>query len=350
MFFASDNSSAAHPNVIDAMARANSGYVGSYGADPIMDEVRQKIRDLFEAPEAAVYLVSTGTTANALSIATFCPPWGAVYCHKNAHLEEDECGAPEFYSGGAKLVLIDGDDAKMSPDSLRHAVKFTARAGVHNVQRGMLSITNVTENGAVYTPAEVAELTAIAKQENLPVHMDGARFANAIVASGASPAEMTWKAGIDVLSFGGTKNGLIGVEAVVIFDAEKAWEFELRRKRGGHLFSKHRYLSAQMQAYLNDDLWLSMARNANAMGGRLAQGISAVPGASLVHPNDANMVFAKFPRSMHKSAKAAGAAYYFWPFDQSLEGPDDELLSARMVCSWSTTEKDVDQFLALLGS
>ena len=291
MFFASDNSSPAHPNVMKALEKANAGYMGSYGGDPIMDEVRDRIRDLFEAPDAAVYLVSTGSTANALSIATFCPPWGAVYCHRHAHVEEDECGAPEFYTGGAKLVLIDGADAKMDAAHLRRKVAGAAHVGVHNVQRGMISITNVTEMGAVYSAAEVAELAAIGKEFDIPVHLDGARFANALVSSGATAAEMTWKAGVDVVSFGGTKNGLMGVEAVVIFDPAKAWEFELRRKRGGHLFSKHRYLSAQMLAYLTDDLWLQMARDANARGGRLAQGISAVSGGSLLHPADANMVF-----------------------------------------------------------
>lgn len=349
MYFTSDNASPAHPSVMEALARANTGYTGSYGADPIMDEVRAMIRDAFEAPEAAVYLVSTGSTANALSLATFCPPWGAIYCHRNAHVEEDECGAPEFYTGGAKLVLIDGADAKMDPAKLRASIAHTARAGVHNVQRGMLSITNVTENGAVYSASEVAELAGIAKEYDLPVHLDGARFANALVSSGATPAEMTWRAGVDVVSFGGTKNGLMGVEAVVIFDAAKAWEFELRRKRGGHLFSKHRYLSAQMQAYLTDDLWLKMARDANARGGQLAQGLAAVSGAALLHPNDANMVFASFPRGMHRKTQGAGAKYYFWPFDQSLDGPEDELLSARLVCSWSTSEEDVAQFLAALA-
>lgn len=348
MFFASDNSSPAHPSVLKALEAANSDYLASYGADPIMDGVRAQVRDLFEAPEAAVYLVATGTAANALALACFCPPWASVYCHRNAHVEEDECGAPEFYTGGSKLVLIDGQDAKMDPAKLRTAIEHTARAGVHNVQRGMVSITNVTENGAVYEPAEVAAIAAVAKDAQLPVHMDGARFANAIVASGAAPAEMTWKAGVDVLSFGGTKNGLMGVEAVVIFDPEKAWEFELRRKRGGHLFSKHRYLSAQFQAYLEDDLWLQMARDANARAGRLSQGIAAVEGARLDHPPDANMVFASWSRKGHRAAQGGGAKYYFWPFDQSLDGPDADLLSARLVCSWCTRDEDVDRFLALL--
>ena len=190
------------------------------------------------------------TAANALALAILTPPWGAVFCHRNAHVEEDECGAPEFYTGGAKLVLIDGPDARITPEALRATVIATAQGGVHNTQRGPVTITNATEAGTVYSAAEVAALCTVAREFGLPVHMDGARFANALVAAGCTPAEMTWKAGVDVLSFGGTKNGCMGVEAVVIFDPAKAWEFELRRKRGGHLFSKHRYLSAQMDAYL----------------------------------------------------------------------------------------------------
>jgi threonine aldolase len=348
MFFASDNTSGAAAEIIAAVAAANDGYAMPYGNDPIMTRVRDRIRTIFEAPEAAVYLVATGTAANALSLAILTQPWGAVFCHRNAHIEEDECGAPEFYTGGSKLVLIDGDHARMTPEGLARAIGFTARAGVHNVQRGMVSITNATENGTVYGSEQVCALTAIAKSNNLPVHMDGARFTNALVAAGCSPAEMTWKAGIDVLSFGGTKNGCMGVEAVVIFDPAKAWEFELRRKRGGHLFSKHRYLSAQMDAYLSGDLWLRLAQNANAAATRLSREMLTVPGASLVHPTEGNAVFARWPRAGHRRAQHAGAAYYLWPGDQSLDGPDDEPLAARLVCSWSTTDADVDRFIGLI--
>jgi len=347
MFFASDNSAPAHPKVIEAVVQANKGYAMPYGADAIMDGVRKRIREVFEAPDAAVYLVATGTAANVTILSLFCKPWETIFCHRNAHIEEDECGAPEFYTGGAKLVLIEGEDARMSPEHLEQTINSTGRGGVHNVQRGMVSLTNSTEHGAVYSPDQVTRICDIAKQFDLPVHMDGARFANALVSAGCTPAEMTWKAGIDALSFGGTKNGLLGVEAVVIFDPRHAWEYELRRKRGGHLFSKHRYLSAQMDAYLKDDLWLDMARNANAMAARLSTGIKALAGAKLVHPTEANAVFASWPRAGHRQAQKAGAAYYLWPFDQSLDGPGDENLSARMVCSWSTTPDDVDDFLAV---
>ena len=345
MYFASDTTAPAHPKVIEALARANNGYAASYGKDAIMDEVRDRIRDIFEAPEAAVYLVDTGSAANALSLATFCPPWGAVYYHRRSHVQADECGPPEFYTSGAKLVLVDGADAKMDPTALRRAIAGTSQGDVHRVQRGMVSITNVTEMGAVYSAAEVAELAGIARQFGVPVHLDGARFANALVAANASPAQMTWRAGVDVLSFGGTKNGLIGVEAVVIFDPARAWEFELRRKRGGHLLAKHRYLAAQMQAYLTDDLWLSMARAANVAGARLAGGLVALPDVTLLHPADANMVFAEWPRRMHAAAIDGGASYFSGPDDWPPDGPPDEPLSARLVCSWCTTN---DSFLDLL--
>jgi threonine aldolase len=341
MFFASDNASAVPPEIMAALARANQGYARSYGADAIMDGVRARIRTLFEAPEAEVHLVGTGTAANALALALLCPPWAAVLCHRAAHIAEDECGAPEFFTGGAKLVLVDGAEGKMTPDSLTERLDSTGEGGVHGVQRGMLSITNVTEAGTVYTPAEVAALTALARARGMACHMDGARFTNALVATGASAADMTWRAGIDVLSFGGTKNGLMGVEAVVIFDPAKSWEFELRRKRGGHLFSKHRYLSAQMEGYLADELWLRLAGRANAMGARLAAGIAALPDTRLIHPAQANMIFAEWPEGRHARAFARGAVYY------DLRAPAGRE-AARLVASWSTTEAEVDAVLAAL--
>ncbi|NOR63903.1 MAG: low specificity L-threonine aldolase [Rhodobacteraceae bacterium] len=349
MFFASDNGGPAAPEVMAAMMHANEGTAMPYGADPIMDRVRAQIREVFEAPEAEVYLVATGTAANSLALATMVQPWQTIYCHRLAHIEEDECGAPEFYTGGSKLTLLEGPSAKIDPESLRQAIDYTARAGVHNVQKGVLSITNATETGTIYTPAEVAELTAIAKDSGIPAHMDGARFANALVRLGCTPAELTWEAGIEALSLGGTKNGLVGVEAVVLFNPNRAWEFELRRKRGGHLFSKHRFLSAQMEAYLTDGLWLKLARKANAAADRLAKGILNVPGASLMHAVEANAIFASWPRKGHRAAQAAEAKYYHWPFDQSLEGPDDEMISARLVCNWATSDAEVDQFLQLIS-
>ena len=349
MWFASDNAAAAAPQVMAAVGAANEGYAGGYGADEASARVVARLREVFEAPEAAVYLVATGTAANALALACLCPPWSTVYCHREAHIAVSECGAPEFFSGGAKLTVIDGAHGRIGPDGLQQALDATGRVGVHNVQRGALSLTNSTEAGTIYRPEEVAALTEIARAEGIPVHVDGARFANALVAVGCTPAELTWKAGVDVLSFGGTKNGCFGVEAVILFDPARAWEFELRRKRGGHLFSKYRFLAAQMEGYLGEDVWLRLAARANARAAALARGIAQAPDARLLHDVEANAVFAAWPRARHRALREAGAEYYLWPEGQSLEGPDAEPLSARLVCSWSTTEAEVDAFLAVLA-
>lgn len=343
MFFASDNSGPVHPKVMQRILDANSGYAMPYGNDDIMEEVRSALRTMFEAPDAAVYLVSTGTAANALALACYTQPWQTVFCAQYSHIEEDECNAPEFYTGGAKLTLIPAKD-KMAPDALAKAIAHRAGKNVHMAQSGAVSITQVTEFGTVHTLDELQALTAIAKDAKLPVHLDGARFANALVALGCTPAEMTWKSGVDVVSFGGTKNGCMAVEAVVFFDPSKAWEFELRRKRGAHLFSKHRYLSAQMSAYLKDDLWQEMAKSANAACARLADGLRA-NGAEMLHNPDANMIFARFPRSVHQKLRAAGAKYYVTDGDVDT-GPDDEMLSARLVCDWSMTDTLIDRFLS----
>lgn len=341
MIFTSDNASGAHPQIMAALMRANEGYSRGYGADPIMAEVATRLRAIFEAPDAAVHLVATGTAANALALALYAQPWSAIFAHSEAHIAVDECGAPEFYTNGAKLVGVAGDHGKMTPDSLALALDHTGGNGVHGVQRGPLSITNVTEAGTVYTPAEITALTALARARGMASHLDGARFANALVATGATAAEMTWKSGIDVLSFGGTKNGCLGVEAVIIFDPAKAWEFELRRKRGGHLFSKNRYLAAQMQGYLENDLWLTLAKQANAMGARLAKGLATVQGATLRHPVNANMLFPEWPTGTHARAEARGAQYYPFPAPHGRE-------AARLVASWSSTQDDVDNLVAAL--
>lgn len=342
MFFASDNAGPAHPSVMDAVIRANAAHQMPYGNDTIMDAVRTQIREIFEAPEAAVHLVATGTAANVLALACYTQPWQTIFASNVAHIEQDECNAPEFYAGGAKLTLID-TDSKMTPGALKAAIEGKKPGNVHGAQPGPVSITQVTERGSVYSLEELRALCAVAKAHDLPVHLDGARFANAQVALGCTAAEMTWKAGVDVISFGGTKNGCLGVEAVVFFDPEKAWEFELRRKRGAHLFSKHRYLSAQMQGYLTDDVWLETARTANANAAHLSAGLRKA-GAEFLHEPDANMVFARFPRAVHKKLHAAGARYYLW--DGPLDGPEEEMVAARMVCDWSISRDDIDRFLS----
>ena len=346
MFFASDNAGPVHPKVMQALVDANHGYASGYGADPIMAEVRARVRGIFESPEAAVYLVATGTAANALLLATLSKPWETIFCADISHVQEDECNAPEFYTG-AKLTLVPTVAAKMTPDALRRAILKENSRGVHGPQRGPVTITQATEKGSVHSLADVQALTGVAREYGLKTHMDGARFTNALVHLGCTPAEMTWKAGIDAVSFGGTKNGLMGVEACVIFDPALAWEFELRRKRGAHLFSKHRYLSAQMLAYLTDDLWLDMARAANARMARLHAGLSQIDSLEIDIAPQANLIFARLPRSAHQRLHAAGAVYHVWDGDHETGDPD-ELLTARFVCDWSSTESSVDDLLAAI--
>ena len=343
MFFASDNSGPVHPKIMQRVMDANNGYAMPYGKDEIMDEVREGIQRTFEAPNAAVYLVATGTAANSIALACYTQPWQTIFCAQYSHIEEDECNAPEFYAGGAKLTLIPTDD-KMTPDALSAAIARRPAGNVHMAQAGPVSITQVTEFGSIYSLDELRALTSVAKSAGLPVHLDGARFANAAVALDCTAAEMTWKSGVDVVSFGGTKNGCMGVEAVVFFDEAKAWEFELRRKRGAHLFSKHRYLSAQMAGYLQDDLWRDTARSANAACARLAAGLKQNE-AEMLHEPQANMIFARFPRRVHQKLQAAGAKYYVLDGDVA-SGDGDALLAARLVCDWSMTDELINQFLS----
>ncbi|WP_324753508.1 threonine aldolase family protein [Roseovarius sp. Pro17] len=343
MYFASDNSGPMHPAVAQAMMASDTGFHPSYGTDPIMDSVRAQIHEIFEAPEAAVYLVATGTAANALALATLAQPWETVFCTPLAHINVDECHAPEFYTGGAKLSLV-GDGDKMSADQLRARIESWTKGDVHTSQRGPVQLTQVTEMGRIYSLDELHALTGIAREYGLPTFMDGARFANALVALDCTPAEITWKAGIDALSLGGTKNGCAGVEAVIFFDPKHAWEFELRRKRGAHLFSKHRYLSAQMQGYLDGGIWLEAARAANANAARLASGLHDVPALEFVQEPQANMIFATLPRHQHQRLRDAGAIYGLWG---EIEGDPDERLMMRLVCDWSITHEMIDEFLAL---
>ena len=345
MFFASDNAGPVPQQVLNQMVSANSGYLPSYGADPQMEQVTRLVREKFKAPDAAVYLVGTGTAANALALSTLSQPWETVFCSPVSHIHEDECNAPEFYMGGGKLTLV-GDIDKITPEALFKSIEGEENRGVHGPQRGPVSITQITEKGHSYSVEEVQAISNVAKTYGLALHMDGARFTNAIVARNASPAEMTWRAGVDALSFGGTKNGLMGVEGVIFFDPKHAWEFELRRKRGAHLFSKHRYLSAQMLAYLTDDLWLDLARRANGNFARLKAGLETIPDVQLRGNPDGNMTFFDMPRALHKRAEAAGAVYYW----DDVEGPMDQMIMGRLVCDWSITHDMIDQFIACLQS
>lgn len=345
MYFASDNAGPVHPQVMEALTAANTGYGMPYGNDELTAEVQTQIREIFEAPEAVVHFVATGTAANVLALSTLANPWDTIFCAEHAHIQMDECNAPEFYSG-AKLTLVGSGD-KIRPDTLQKTIADTGVLGVHGAQRGPVSITQVTEFGQIYSVSEIAEITAVAKDFACPVHLDGARFANALVALNCTPAEMTWRNGVDAVSFGGTKNGCMGVEAVIIFDPEKAWEFELRRKRGAHLFSKLRYLSAQMKGYLANDLWLKTARQANDNCQRLKDGLRQA-GAEFDYEPQANMIFCKLPRAIHQRLHDAGARYYL--LDAGLEGPADEMIGARFVCDWSIEPAQIDRFIEIAKS
>ena len=294
--FRSDNVAGAAPEVVDALALAARGTAAAYGGDDWTERLKAQVAALFET-EVAVFPVATGTAANSLALASMTPPFGAVYCHEEAHINVDECGAPELFTGGAKLVGLKGAAGKLTPDALDSSLAGAGIGVVHRVQPAALSLSQATEAGTVYTPAEVAALAEVANRAGLAVHMDGARFANAVARLGCTPAEMTWKAGVDVLSLGGTKGGCFAAEAVVVFNPALADDLGFLRKRGGHLLSKMRFVSAQMEAWLASGLWLRLARHANAMADRLAAGLAAVPGAEIAFPVEANELFVRLPES-----------------------------------------------------
>lgn len=347
MHFASDNAGPVHPKILDALAAANEGWAIGYGNDPLTQRAIQRVRDLFEAPKAAVYLTATGTACNAILLATMAKPYDIVFCTPEAHIHEDECNAPEFYTGGAKLSLIESRDALMEPAALDAEMTKRGSWGVQGPQPGAVSITSVTERGTLYPLDHIAEIARIAHRHGTCLHLDGARFANACAALNCTPAEMSWKAGVDAVSFGGTKNGCMGVEAAVIFDPETAWEFELRRKRGGHLFSKHRFLSAQIDAYLADGLWLDLATAANAAADRLTRGLTSCRDTAFRWQPAANMLFTDMPRSLHRRLHDAGAVYYVW--EGTLDGDPSGTATARLVTDWSTPDDAIDRFVDIVS-
>lgn len=348
MDFASDNASGASPQVMQALMAANAGFAPAYGADPWTAEAQARLSAVFERP-CAIFLVATGTASNALALAALTPPWGAVFAHSDAHVMGDECGAPEFFTAGAKLVGIAGDAGKIAPEALREALSAFPRGLVKQVQPSALSLSQATESGTLYTLDEIAALTHIAREAGLRVHMDGARFANSIASLGCSPADMTWRAGVDVLSLGASKNGTIACEAVVFFDLDLAQDFAFRRKRGGHTLSKGRFLGAQMNAWLTDGHWIDLASRANSHAQTLARGLSTVEGVRLPWPVQVNEVFAILPQHVDAALKGAGARYYDWPARRlapafTLE-PGERFI--RLIASFSTPPDDVERFVEI---
>jgi threonine aldolase len=347
MNFASDNTAPVAPAILDAIFKANSGFVRGYGNDDWTRGVELRLAELFEH-EVAVFLVPTGTACNALALAQIAPPWGVVFCHAESHIATDECGAPEFFGAGLKLAGLPGDDGKIAPATLKAALAGYGGHSPHQMVASALSITQASEAGTIYRPDEIATLSEIAHARpdgrGLAVHMDGARFANALVRLNATPAQLTWQSGIDVLSFGATKGGAMAAEAMVMFDPARAAFMAERRKRGGHLLSKHRFIAVQMAAYLADDCWLKLARHANAMADRLAQGLTAA-GLKPVWPVEANLVFVLLPRALDAKLKAAGADYYVRPSGSLDVGADRVLV--RLVTSFATTDAEIERFVEL---
>jgi threonine aldolase len=333
--FYSDNTATACPEILAAISEANQGLAVAYGDDPWTQRLDAVLGAFFGA-EVRAFAVATGTAANSLALATLSPPYGAIYAHQEAHIATDECGAPGFFSGGAQLALLRGEHGKFLPGTF--AAALSARpVDVHSVQPAALSLTQATELGTVYQPAEIAALSKLAHGRGLKVHLDGARFANALAFLDCQPADLTWRAGVDVLSFGATKNGALAAEAVVFFDRDLVRDFELRRKRAGHLLSKSRYVAAQLLAYVESGVWKRNAERTN----RLAQDIGRAAGASLLHPVEANEVFVKLGVQRRQALRAAGFEFYDW----GAESAGD----ARFVVSWDQPDGDVPALCAALG-
>lgn len=342
MNFASDNTAAIAPGILKAIAAVNEGFVLGYGNDPITRDVEKRLSAFF-GREVAAFLVPTGTAANSLGLAHITPPWNGVLCHANAHIMTDECGAPEFFGHGIKLIGLPGDHGKLQAETIAAAIKRYSGHSPHQVNAASVSITQATEAGTIYRVEEIEAIAQAAHAGGLKVHMDGARFLNALARLNVGPAEATWKAGVDVLSFGATKGGALAAEAVVFFDPKVAAMMPERRKRAGHLFSKHRFLAAQFEAFLNEDYGLTLARHANAMADLLAARLKAA-GIRVLWPVEANLVFVAMPKTLDAKLKAAGAAYYV----RRSEGlPEDEVL-VRMVTSFATREDEIENFASLI--
>ncbi len=329
----SDNVAGIAPEIVTAIEAANSGTAPSYGADAITARLQDLFSELFDT-RCHVQPVATGTAANALALSLLSPPYGAIYGTDCAHIHDSECGAGEFFTGGAKIVPLKADDGRLNPDALRHALRRAGIGQTHKVQPAVLSLTQATERGTVYGLDRLEELIGIAKEHGLRVHMDGARFGNAVARLACAPAEVTWRLGVDVLSFGATKNGAMAAEAVVVFDPDLARPLGFRARRAGQVFSKMRFISAQLEAYLEDNLWLRLAAHANALAARLAEGLGALPGVELLHPVEINELFLRMTRPMIDGLQAEGFGLY-----------DRGGNEVRLVTAFNNTVGQIDRFV-----
>ena len=336
--FSSDNVTGACPEVMDAIIAANDGIVESYGNDKWSLNLQKKLSEIFET-DVVVFPVVSGTAANALALSVLSPVFGKIFCNELSHINTDECGAPEFFSGGAKLVTMTSDDGKINAKDLGHNIRGTGN--VHLSQPAAVSITQACETGTVYQLEEIKSIAETAHEHGLKVHMDGARFANAIVSLDVSPAEMTWKSGIDVLSFGGTKNGCLTAEAVIFFKPELVGNFPYLHKRSGQLLSKMRFVSAQLEAYISNDVWLRNARNANAMAKLLSEGLAKFPDIKLAYTTQSNEVFVHLPSSIIDLLNAEG----YNVSEDELDGK-----SVRFVTAWNTVSDDIDKLISTISN
>jgi threonine aldolase len=342
MNFASDNVYGVHPQIMKALAEVNSGTAPSYASDDYSKKAEEKLSEIFDK-DVRAFLVTTGTVANGLALSTITPGHGAILCHAEAHIYWDECNSPELFTGGAKIMGLAAPGGKLTPAIVEAKLKTLVR-NTHDPKPKGVSITNASELGTVYTPAETQAISGLIRPRGMKLHVDGARFANAVAGLNCSPADLTWKSGVDVMSFGATKNGAMVLEAVVFFDLGLAEEFSHRRMRAGQLVSKGRYLGAQMLAYLKDGLWLENARTANGLARELADGLLKHANIRIPNPTQANEVFAVLPRSLSERLLASGAKFYDWA-DDSLAA--DETL-VRFVLSFATPAGEVKKFLGLV--
>lgn len=335
--FASDNISCVCPEVMDALVAANSGIAASYGGDEWSSRLQTEFSKIFET-EVTVFPAVTGTASNALALAALAPVFGRIYCHELAHINTDECNAPEFFTSGAKLIPMRGHNGKIAADDFAAAIRGTGN--VHLAQPAAISMAQSCETGAVYQLDEISAIANVAHDHDMKVHMDGARFANGIASLGVTPAQMTWKSGVDVLSFGGTKNGCLAAEAILFFKPELAENFQYLHKRAGQLLSKMRFISAQLIAYLSNDVWLRNACHANAMAQKLSSGLAVFPDIELAYPTQSNEVFVRIPPKIVDHLNSEG-----------YEVNEDELDggAARFVTAWDTNPEDVNKMLETIA-
>ncbi len=346
MDFSSDNVYGVHPRILAALSEADAGTAFSYGKDDLSRQAEEKLSEVFQK-EVRAFLVTTGTAANGLALSSITPGYGAIICHAEAHISCDECNSPEFFTGGAKIIGLQAPGGKITRAMIDRRLKAFVGAE-HDPKPKGVSLTNVTELGAVYSADEIKAISALIKPRGMKLHIDGARFANAVASLGCAPADITWRAGVDVMSFGATKNGAMMLEAVVFFDAALAEDFVYRRMRSGQLVSKSRYLGAQMLAYLEGGLWLENARKANGLARKLAAALERHAAFRLPNPVQANEVFAIIPRTLNERLKEAGVVFFDWMPDSLGGGIAQDEIFVRFVLSYATSEADVDRFVKLL--